>query len=192
MSAPRAALARQPPLPTKATWLGSGWWPVEHHNGLTFRWATNDSEVTVCPDVNNRTLAMMIEPGPGVRSKPFTLHVIGNQGDKETSLVKPGQYVKVAVNQNAPAETFVLGVPPGSGGQEFRDLTKQVPNIPRMVEAAAPPEEILFYREYNNLSLAELEQAGPAAREAYRKLLAQEYLTPHSRVDITEWQPAAM
>lgn len=88
--------------------LGSGWWPLEHHNGLTFRWATNDAEVTACPDVNNRTLAMMIEPGPGVRSKPFTLHVRGNHGDSATSIVKPGQYVKIAVGQNAPAETFIL------------------------------------------------------------------------------------
>ncbi|HET9393752.1 MAG TPA: hypothetical protein VFO29_09590 [Candidatus Rubrimentiphilum sp.] len=88
--------------------LGSGWWPVEFHNGLTFRWVTNDAEVTACPDANNRTLAMMIEPGPGVRSKPFTLHVLGNHGDSETSVVKAGQYVKVTVNQNAPAETFVL------------------------------------------------------------------------------------
>src|SRR5438477_12392112 len=85
--------------------LGSGWWPVEHQNGLTFRWATNDAEVTACPDVNNRTLAMMIEPGPGVRSKPFTLHVRGNHGDSATLVVKAGQYVKIAVNQNAPAET---------------------------------------------------------------------------------------
>jgi hypothetical protein len=91
-----------------------------------------------------------------------------------------------------PAETFVLSVPAGSGGQEFRDLTRQVPGVPRMVDATAPPDEITFYREYNQLSLAELEQYGPAAQEAYRKLLAQEYLTPHSRVDITEWQPAGV
>jgi len=45
-------------------------------------------------------------------------------------------------------------------------VLRQVPGVPRMVEVAAPPEEIIFYREYNQLSLAELEQYGPAAQEA--------------------------
>jgi len=88
--------------------LGSGWWPVEHQGSLTFRWVTNDAEVTACPDVNNRTVAMMIEPGPGVRSKPFTLRVRGNRGDTLSTVAKPGQYIKIAVNPSAPAETFVL------------------------------------------------------------------------------------
>ena len=87
------------------------------------------------------------------------------------------------------AEIFVLSVPPGHGGQEFRDLTRQALGVPRVVDALGA-DEIIFYREYQGLSLGELEQAGPAAREAYRKLLAQEALSPHSRVDITDWQPA--
>jgi hypothetical protein len=107
------------------------------------------------------------------------------------------QDLLTAYNRSAPelrgtfsaAETFVLSVPPGSAGQEFRDLTRHALAVPRMTEAVAP-DEILFYREYQGLALGELEQAGPAAREAYRKLLGQEYMTPHSRVDITDWQPA--
>lgn len=88
--------------------LGSGWWTVEHYANLTFRWVTNDAEVTACPNTNNRTLALMIEPGPGVRSKPFTLQVLGNHGDRIAGTVKPGRPVKVAVSQNASAETFKL------------------------------------------------------------------------------------
>jgi hypothetical protein len=86
-------------------------------------------------------------------------------------------------------ETFILGVPAGAAGQEFRDLARQALAVPRLVDAVSA-DEIIFYREYQNLTLAELEQFGPAAQEAYRKLLAQDHLTPHSRVDITDWQPA--
>jgi serine/threonine protein kinase len=85
-------------------------------------------------------------------------------------------------------ETFVLGVPAGSGGQELRDLAREALAVRSQVDAVTD-DEIVFYREYQNLSLAELEQFGQAAQEAYRKLLAQDYLTPHSRVDITNWQP---
>ena len=88
--------------------LGSGWYPVERYHGLVFRWATNDAEITACPDANNRTLAILLERGPSLGTKAFTLHLRGNRGDNETAIVKPGQYVKIAVNPNAAAETFLL------------------------------------------------------------------------------------
>lgn len=88
--------------------LGSGWYPVEHYRNLVFRWVTNDAEITACPDANNRTLALLLERGPSIGAGRFVLHIRGNRGDNETATVKPGQYVKIAVRDSAPAETFVL------------------------------------------------------------------------------------
>ena len=88
--------------------LGSGWYPVERYRNLVFRWVTNDAEITACPDANNRTLALLLERGPSIGSGRFVLHIRGNRGDDETAAVKPGQYVKIAVREGAPAETFVL------------------------------------------------------------------------------------
>ena len=50
--------------------IGSGWFPLEHFKVDTFRWATNDAEVTACPDVNDRTLALELDPGPGINGQP--------------------------------------------------------------------------------------------------------------------------
>ena len=88
--------------------LGSGWYPVEHYKNTLFRWVTNDAEVTACPDANNRTLSLLLERGPSIGPGRFVLHIRGNRGDNATATVKPGQYVKVAVRDGAPAETFVL------------------------------------------------------------------------------------
>lgn len=86
--------------------VGPGWYPIEHFKGLTFRWANNDAEITVCPDVSARTLAVLLEPGPGVGSKPFALTVTGNHGDGLKTTVKGRQYVKVSVANGVKAETF--------------------------------------------------------------------------------------
>lgn len=88
--------------------LGSGWYPVEHYQGLMYRWATNDAEITACPNANNHTLAMLLEPGPGVGSNSFTLQVRGNHGDRTTATVTKLQYVKVTMPDSVSAETFVL------------------------------------------------------------------------------------
>ncbi len=89
----------------------------------------------------------------------------------------------------SPNELFILSVPPGSGGKEFRELARQALGVPRLTDALSP-DEIIFYREYQLSSLAELEPLGPAAQEAYQKVLAQEYLTPHTRIDVAAWRPA--
>lgn len=86
--------------------IGPGWYGIEHFHGLTFRWANNDAEVTVCPDASARTLAVLLEPGPGVGSKPFPLTITGNRGDSLKTTVKGRQYVKIAVAAGVPAETF--------------------------------------------------------------------------------------
>ncbi len=88
--------------------LGSGWYPLEHYRGLTFQWSRNDAEITACPDANDRTLAVLMEPGPGVGSKPFRLTITGNHGDQRSMIVRGREYVKIDVGANVPAETFVF------------------------------------------------------------------------------------
>ncbi len=52
-------------------------------------------------------------------------------------------------------------------------------------------DEIVFVREQLLQSLADLEQMGPVAREAYRQRLAQDPSSLHSREDIPDWNPHA-
>jgi hypothetical protein len=89
--------------------------------------------------------------------------------------------------QGMPGEAFLLAVPVGSAGQEFRDLARRGLGVAPVADATAT-DEIVFYREHQSFALGYLDQLGPAARDAYRKLLAQESFTPHTRVDITEWR----
>ncbi|HYT91306.1 MAG TPA: tubulin-like doman-containing protein, partial [Gemmataceae bacterium] len=91
--------------------------------------------------------------------------------------------------RGTPAEAVLLAVPVSSAGQEFRGLAREALALPAVGEAAAT-DEIVFYREYQNISLANVDQISEAARQAYLKMLAQENLTPHSRTDVAEWRTA--
>ena len=85
-----------------------------------------------------------------------------------------------------PHEVTLLGVPPGSSGDRFRELASTV--LPDIEITAAPlPDDICFYREYPQLDLADLLQLGDHAREAYAQMAAADH-PPHSRSDIS-WQP---
>jgi len=83
----------------------------------------------------------------------------------------------------APCETCVLAAPPGEAGDRFRELTRRaLPDVELL--SAVSEDDILFYREISNLPLAELEQLGAAARDAYRQMSAAEDFTPHTRIDV--------
>uniref|UniRef100_E6Q5U0 Uncharacterized protein n=1 Tax=mine drainage metagenome TaxID=410659 RepID=E6Q5U0_9ZZZZ len=88
--------------------LGSGWYAFQHFKGLAFRWADNDAEFTACPTAAHRTVSMLIQPGPGVGSRPFQMTVSGNQGDSLTTMVNGVKPVRIAIRKGATAETFVL------------------------------------------------------------------------------------
>ena len=65
-----------------------------------------------------------------------------------------------------PQEVTLLGVPPGSSGDRFRELASTV--LPDIEITAAPlPDDICFYREYPQLDIADLLQLGDHARDAY-------------------------
>lgn len=94
--------------PINGVFLGPGWYPVEHYNGETFRWANNDPEITACPDAADRTLAMMIEPGPGIGAKTARITITGNRGDQSTASITGRQFAKVNIVKGAPGETFSI------------------------------------------------------------------------------------
>jgi hypothetical protein len=54
---------------------GRGFYALEHMAGSTFRWVSNDAEIALHP-ARGKQLALDVEPGPGVGSKPFVLLVL--------------------------------------------------------------------------------------------------------------------
>jgi len=56
-----------------------GFYPLERHAGSVFRWVSGDANVDI-HGVHGDELAFDAESGPGLESKPFTLHVIGADG----------------------------------------------------------------------------------------------------------------
>jgi serine/threonine protein kinase len=90
---------------------------------------------------------------------------------------------------SAEKEISILAAPPGPVAERFRDLAKRaLPDVDLV--ASAVTDDIVFYREVPHLRLSDLEQLGPVGYEAYRQIIAQKNLTPHSRMDINEWRAA--
>jgi hypothetical protein len=86
-------------------------------------------------------------------------------------------------------EICILAAPPGPVGERFRELARRaLPDVELASSTLA--DHIVFYREVPHLRLADLEQLGPVGYEAYRQIIAQKSLTPHSRMDINEWRAA--
>jgi hypothetical protein len=56
-----------------------GFYPLESHAGSVFRWVSGDAKVAI-HGVHGDALTFDAESGPGLESKPFTLHVIGPDG----------------------------------------------------------------------------------------------------------------
>jgi hypothetical protein len=55
---------------------GSGWYPLEHWLGETFRWVRRDAKLIIsAPNRGPCKLFLQVEPGPGVNYKPFELLV---------------------------------------------------------------------------------------------------------------------
>ena len=52
------------------------------------------------------------------------------------------------------------------------------------VHAADNPDDIVVYREIPVFKVAELDQCGAAAQDAYRLMSATENFTPHTRIDM--------
>jgi hypothetical protein len=82
----------------------------------------------------------------------------------------------------------LLAPPPGAAGERFRELASDA--LPEVELAPAVSEDdILFCCEISNLKLADLEQLGPAAQDAYRQMSAAENFSPHTRIDVAFTPP---
>jgi hypothetical protein len=82
------------------------------------------------------------------------------------------------------AEVALVTTPDGPAGEAFRELLQQSMGEGAELHNAGSPDDVLIYRERNNLPLAGLEQLGPVARDAYAQMTATENFTPHSRCDV--------
>jgi hypothetical protein len=56
-------------------WVGHGWSYLEHAGAERFRWVGGDGQLIIRTLDENRTLAMLVEPGPTVGYQPFVLVV---------------------------------------------------------------------------------------------------------------------
>ena len=52
------------------------------------------------------------------------------------------------------------------------------------IETIPSDDDVLIYRERVNLPLADLEQLGPVAQDAYQQMTSTDHFTPHSRCDV--------
>jgi hypothetical protein len=84
-------------------------------------------------------------------------------------------------------ELSFLAVPAGVEGEHFRRLVQQALPEQTFIPVAST-DDIVFHREVLGVSLAALPQRGHAAAAVYRQLLTGDVLTPHSRIDITDWR----
>jgi hypothetical protein len=88
------------------------------------------------------------------------------------------------------ARLCVLAVPSTPAGEEFRRLAHQALADVELVDAVSL-DDIILYREWPHLPLAELDQCGRVGREAYAQMTTVEHFTPHTRTDITSWRGPA-
>jgi hypothetical protein len=96
--------------------LGVGWYGVERFAGETFRWVRNNAEIIVfSTEAGPRNMGMLIEPGPGVDSKPFELTVLDQSHCRVASaLVNELEYVEIPLAcRRGRTEVFVLHIDGG-------------------------------------------------------------------------------
>src|SRR4029079_6338062 len=92
---------------------------------------------------------------------------------------------ELAVPPAPDAAIDVLAVPAGPEGDCLRVKAREA--VPRVdLRPADSIDEVVFYREVCGLSLTDLPQMGPQARDAYQGMLDGDQ-PPHARYDV-KWQ----
>jgi hypothetical protein len=84
------------------------------------------------------------------------------------------------------AEVNMFAVPSGTDEQRLRDAAAKAVDGKPLLNISSI-DEIAVFREHTLACLADLDQMGPLAQEAYEKIVTEDKNTPHSRCDITEW-----
>jgi hypothetical protein len=96
---------------------------------------------------------------------------------------------ELAVPPAPDAAIDVLAVPAGPEGDCLRVKAREA--VPRVdLRPADSIDEVVFYREVCGLSLTDLPQLGPQARDAYQSMLDGDQ-PPHARFDVKWQQPPA-
>jgi hypothetical protein len=91
------------------------------------------------------------------------------------------------LSRHAVPEVDILALPASPKHDYLADLARRALSEARLVLVDST-DDIVFYREQSFLPLADLEQSGNLGQEAYRQMVGSENFTPHSRMDITDWQ----
>jgi hypothetical protein len=65
---------------SRGIWRGDNWYPLEKHNGQSFRWVKNDAEILIAPDVQGEQVAIDLEPGPGLDGHGLKLQALDSDG----------------------------------------------------------------------------------------------------------------
>lgn len=100
MDAPRAEIVS----PDAEIAFGYGWYPVERFGNATFRWANNDAEIIVAAvQPVEYHLEFVLEPGPGVGTKPFDLEISANGDRLSTVKVKGKEAIRVPLPSTRPS-----------------------------------------------------------------------------------------
>jgi serine/threonine protein kinase len=100
--------------------------------------------------------------------------------DQAAPELSPG---RTARGDTPVAELCILAAPADADSDAFRQLAEKALEQTEIL-AAEGGEDILVYRERNNLALAELEHLGAVGHDAYAQMTTAENFTPHSRCDI--------
>jgi serine/threonine protein kinase len=79
----------------------------------------------------------------------------------------------------------LIGVPAGQA-ERLRPLAAAAVPAARLVEIPTS-DDLVCYREAPRSPEQVAELLGPDAEDAYRQVLDSEHVTPHSRIDITQW-----
>src|SRR5262249_14527756 len=80
-------------------------------------------------------------------------------------------------------ERAVLATPHGEGAEQLRSLMRQKLADSELTLADSE-DDIIFYREWSDMLLADVDPLGPAGQEAYELLCSKENFTPHTRIDV--------
>jgi hypothetical protein len=101
--------------------LGKGWYLYETFDGQTFRWVDNNAEIVIKnPRSNVKDVALLLEAGPSLGTKKFTLQVVENGKTVASVPVTGHQWVVAPVPVHpGSAATFTLHV--DGGGKKLSD-----------------------------------------------------------------------
>jgi hypothetical protein len=135
--------------PTRDIGLGANWFPVEGARENVFRWCENDGIINVAVlEPYRHVLRLVIEPGPGVGSKAFTL-TAGLAGEEalKTVRITGKEVVRIELPPDHPRAYSILLHADGGGSPSpgdprilnFRLFEAAIERYPDVLPAWATP-----------------------------------------------------